>query len=126
MKKSNPMNTGRDVLIDTSRLKLYIDAIVNGGAAPEPITRVDFFLAKIAGEEVTPPEPLTRIEFLLARIAGADAPLPEQPYYRIELYLAKIAGEDVAMPRPETATEQLLAEWAAGSDRRQLESGKPL
>lgn len=96
-----------------------------------PITREEFFLAKLAGQDVSTPAPITRIEryldiacgnaadipvpvtrleIFLAKIAGADVEIPA-PVFRPEYYLAAIAGADIAVPAPITRLEQALNEW---------------
>ena len=60
-----------------------------------------------------PETPLTRVEQYLAKTAGQDVALPNVPLTRIEQYLAKIAGQDVKIPDvPLTRNEQYLAEIA--------------
>ncbi len=56
-----------------------------------PLTRLETYLAKIAGEDITAPEARTRLEAYLAKIAEEDVEVPE-PRTRIEYYLNKIAG----------------------------------
>lgn len=58
---------------------------------PVPLNRTELFLAKIAGEDVTPPEPQSRQEMFLAKLAGADIVLPE-PLSLTEQWLALCAG----------------------------------
>lgn len=55
-----------------------------------PITRLEQYLAKIAGAADTAPAPLTRLEQFLARIAGVTGDAP-QPITRMEQYLSMIA-----------------------------------
>lgn len=55
-----------------------------------PITRLEQYLAKIAGAADTAPAPLTRLEQFLAKIAGVTGDSP-QPMTRIEQYLSMIA-----------------------------------
>ena len=43
---------------------------------PIPLSRVELYLAKAAGMDVTPPEPKTRLELFLAKIAGMDVETP--------------------------------------------------
>lgn len=56
----------------------------------EPITRIEHYLAKIAGEDVVTPEVKTRLEAYLAKIAGADIIVPEAKT-RLEYFLNEIA-----------------------------------
>lgn len=55
-----------------------------------PITRLEQYLAKIAGAADTAPAPLTRLEQFLAKIAGLTGDAP-QPITRLEQYLSMIA-----------------------------------
>lgn len=55
-----------------------------------PITRLEQYLAKIAGAADTAPAPLTRLEQFLAKIAGLTGDAP-QPITRMEQYLSMIA-----------------------------------
>lgn len=105
--------TKMDELIPITRIESFLDGIVNGSAVPDPETRIETFLAKIAGENVVTPEPITRIEVFLAKISGVDIPIP-QPITRIEMFLAKISGEDIVPPNPITRIEMYLAKWAEG------------
>lgn len=43
---------------------------------PIPLSRVELYLAKAAGMDVTPPEPKSRLELFLAKIAGMDVETP--------------------------------------------------
>lgn len=55
-----------------------------------PLTRIEKYLAKIAGEDITAPEARTRLEAYLAKIAEEDVEVPE-PRTRLEYYMNKIA-----------------------------------
>ena len=57
---------------------------------PNPITRSEQYLAKIAGAEPTLPTPITREERYLAKIAGENVDIPPAPITRTEQYLAAI------------------------------------
>ena len=96
------------------RIEKFLDAIVNSTTPPEPVFRVEYFLAKIAGADVVTPEPMFRIEKYLAKICGEDVEIPE-PAHRIEYWLAKKCGEDVETPEPVFRVEYWLDEWAGGS-----------
>lgn len=56
-----------------------------------PITREEYFLAKIAGEESPEIQPVTREEIFLAKAAGMDVPELE-PVTRKEWFISQIAG----------------------------------
>ena len=96
------------------RIEKFLDAIINSTTPPEPVFRVEYFLAKIAGADVVTPEPLFRIEKYLAKILGEDVEIPE-PAHRIEYWLAKKCGEDVETPDPVFRVEYWLEEWCGGS-----------
>lgn len=97
-----------------TREEIFLNAILESVQPPYAITRIEMYLAKIAGADVEIPEPITRIEKYLAKIAGESVTIPV-PKTRIEMYLAKIAGEDIEVPVPITRVEMYLAQWAAGA-----------
>ena len=96
------------------RIEKFLDAIINNTTPPEPVFRVEYFLAKIAGADVVTPEPMFRIEKYLAKILGEDVEIPE-PMFRTEFWLAKKCGEDVETPDPAFRVEYWLEEWCGGS-----------
>ena len=100
------------------RIEHFLDAIVSGTTPPEPVApaSVEFYLAKIAGADVQIPAfPISRVDHFLAKICGQNVTLPI-PQSREERYLAKIAGEDVEIPPfPINRIDFWLAEWASGS-----------
>lgn len=100
------------------RIEHFLDAIVSGTTPPEPVApaSVEFYLAKIAGADVQIPAfPISRVDHFLAKICGQNVTLPV-PQSREERYLAKIAGEDVEIPPfPINRIDFWLAEWASGS-----------
>ena len=57
----------------------------------EPYTRVEKFLARAGGQDVTTPEPITREELFLAdvveKIEGVDTPTQEQVDSAVNDYL---------------------------------------
>ena len=56
------------------------------------------------------PIPLSRVELYLAKIAGMDVTIPEEPMSRLEQFLAVLAGDaGVEMPTPLSLTEQWLS-----------------
>lgn len=60
----------------------------------EPITREEYYLAKIAGTyEGNTPEPVTIEEYYLATMAGDYSGNTPQPVTRLQYYMAKVAGE---------------------------------
>ena len=59
----------------------------------EPITREEYYLAKIAGTyEGNTPEPVTIEEYYLATMAGDYSGNTPQPVTRLQYYMAKVAG----------------------------------
>lgn len=56
----------------------------------KPITREEMYLAKAAGQDVSPPEPITRKEMFLAKIAGMEVETPGA-ITRIEMFANKAA-----------------------------------
>lgn len=56
------------------------------------------------------PIPLSRVELYLAKAAGMDVTIPEKPLSRLEQFLAVIAGDtNVEMPIPYSFSEQWLS-----------------
>ena len=53
---------------------------------PDPAFRVEYYLAKLCGENVEIPTPVFRIEFWLAKKCGMDVETPT-PAFRIEFWL---------------------------------------
>ena len=96
------------------REEFFLDAIINGTTPPDPIFRVEYFLAKIAGADVVTPTPIFRIEKYLAKICGEDVEIPD-PVFREEYWLAKKCGENVTTPTPVFRLEYFLEEWVNGS-----------
>lgn len=96
------------------RIEKFLDAIINSTTPPEPMFRVEYFLAKIGGADVVTPDPVFRIEKYLAKILGEDVEIPE-PMFRTEFWLAKKCGEDVETPDPAFRVEYWLEEWCGGS-----------
>ena len=86
----------------------------------EPITREEFYLNKLTGEEQNTPEPVTREEQYLARLCGADNIIPQTPETRREAYLAALCGEEVETPEPVTRIEQYM-NFAAGKSQSKPE-----
>lgn len=99
------------VLTPITREEYYLAKL--GGqdvATPEPVTRIETYLDIICGNSGEILTPITRVEFYLARIAGADVLIPT-PILRSEYYLAAIAGEEIDVPEPITRLEHFMYEW---------------
>ena len=99
-----------------SRLEYFLAKIIGDDVElPEPQTDVELYLAAVAGETVELPPPASRWTLYLAKILGQNVELPV-PQSRADLYLAKLAGEDVELPpMPLTRSEAYLALWADGA-----------
>lgn len=82
----------------------------------EPITREEYYLAKIAGAyEGKTPEPVTIEEYYLATMAGDYSGNTPQPVTRLQYYMAKVAGVwDGSIPAPVTRLEYYWAAIANG------------
>lgn len=79
-----------------------------------PITRIEYYLANLAGQEVAIPEPITRQEMFLAYLCGERETMPE-PITRIERYMAHAAGLDITRPNPITREEFFWYDYQGGS-----------
>lgn len=104
-------------MADYTRLEQYLDAISGGGGpVPDPVSREDCFLAKIAGADVQMPDPpYTRKETYLAYLAGADVIVP-QPVAHLEFFLYAACGGVISLPVPVTREEKLWALYTGGGD----------
>lgn len=82
----------------------------------EPITREEYYLAKIAGTyEGKTPKPVTNGEYYLATMAGDYSGNTPQPVTRLQYYMAKVAGVwDGSIPAPVTRLEYYWAAIANG------------
>lgn len=82
----------------------------------EPITRQEYYLAKIAGTyEGKTPKPVTNGEYYLATMAGDYSGNTPQPVTRLQYYMAKVAGVwDGSIPAPVTRLEYYWAAIANG------------
>lgn len=82
----------------------------------EPITREEYYLAKIAGTwQGKTPEPVTIEEYYLATMAGDYSGDTPQPVTRLQYYMAKAAGVwGGSIPAPVTRLEYYWAAIANG------------
>ena len=82
----------------------------------EPITREEYYLAKIAGTyKGKTPKPVTIEEYYLATMAGDYSGNTPQPVTRLQYYMAKVAGVwDGSIPAPVTRLEYYWAAIANG------------
>lgn len=85
----------------------------------EPITREEYYLAKIAGTyEGKTPEPVTIEEYYLATMAGDYSGNTPQPVTRLQYYMAKVAGVwGGSIPAPVTRLEYYWAAIASGEGK---------
>lgn len=85
----------------------------------EPITREEYYLAKIAGAyEGNTPEPVTIEEYYLATMAGDYSGNTPQPVTRLQYYMAKVAGVwGGSIPAPVTRLEYYWAAIASGEGK---------
>ena len=85
----------------------------------EPITREEYYLAKIAGTyKGKTPEPVTIDEYYLATMAGDYSGNTPQPVTRLKYYMAKVAGVwDGSIPAPVTRLEYYWAAIASGEGK---------
>lgn len=85
----------------------------------EPITREEYYLAKIAGTyEGKTPEPVTIEEYYLATMAGDYSGNTPQPVTRMQYYMAKVAGVwGGSIPAPVTRLEYYWAAIASGEGK---------
>lgn len=82
----------------------------------EPITREEYYLAKIAGTyKGKTPKPVTIEEYYLATMAGDYSGNTPQPVTRLQYYMAKVAGVWYgSIPAPVTRLEYYWAAIANG------------
>lgn len=85
----------------------------------EPITREEYYLAKIAGTyEGKTPAPVTIEEYYLATMAGDYSGNTPQPVTRLQYYMAKVAGVwGGSIPAPVTRLEYYWAAIASGEGK---------
>ena len=85
----------------------------------EPITREEYYLAKIAGKyEGKTPNPVTNDEYYLATMAGDYSGNTPQPVTRLQYYMAKVAGVwGGSIPAPVTRLEYYWSAIASGEGK---------
>ena len=85
----------------------------------EPITREEYYLAKIAGTyKGKTPKPVTIDEYYLATMAGDYSGNTPQPVTRLQYYMAKVAGVwGGSIPAPVTRLEYYWAAIASGEGK---------
>ena len=85
----------------------------------KPITREEYYLAKIAGTyKGKTPKPVTIEEYYLATMAGDYSGNTPQPVTRLQYYMAKVAGVwGGSIPAPVTRLEYYWAAIASGEGK---------
>ena len=79
------------------------------GKTPEPVTIEEYYLATMAGDySGNTPHPVTRLQYYMAKVAGVWGGSIPAPVTRLEYYWAAIAGKEGHIPDPVTRQEYLL------------------
>ena len=79
------------------------------GNTPEPVTIEEYYLATMAGDySGNAPQPVTRLQYYMAKAAGVYNGDVPAPVTRLEYYWAAIAGKEGHIPDPVTRQEHLL------------------
>lgn len=79
------------------------------GKTPEPVTIEEYYLATMAGDySGNTPQPVTRLQYYMAKAAGVWGGSIPAPVTRLEYYWAAIAGKEGYIPDPVTRQEYLL------------------
>lgn len=79
------------------------------GNTPEPVTIEEYYLATMAGDySGNTPQPVTRLQYYMAKAAGVWGGSIPAPVTRLEYYWAAIAGKEGHIPDPVTRQEYLL------------------
>lgn len=79
------------------------------GKTPEPVTIEEYYLATMAGDySGNTPQPVTRLQYYMAKAAGVYNGNVPAPVTRLEYYWAAIAGKEGHIPDPVTRQEYLL------------------
>ncbi len=79
------------------------------GKTPEPVTIEEYYLATMAGDySGNTPQPVTRLQYYMAKAAGVWGGSIPAPVTRLEYYWAAIAGKEGHIPDPVTRQEYLL------------------
>lgn len=79
------------------------------GKTPEPVTIEEYYLATMAGDySGNTPQPVTRLQYYMAKAAGVWGGSIPAPVTRLEYYWAAITGKEGHIPDPVTRQEYLL------------------
>ncbi|CDC47110.1 putative uncharacterized protein [Clostridium sp. CAG:58] len=95
-----------------TRLEYYLAKIAGtwDGRAPEPITIEEYYLAIMTGDySGNAPWPVTRLQYYMAKAAGVWSGNTPEPVTRVEQYWAAIANGGGNVPEPVTREEHLLS-----------------
>ena len=96
-----------------TRKEQYISRIVgNTDYSPKmEQTRLENFFTEVLKEATLKPDPESRYEKYLAKIAGREIGIPE-PVTRLERFLAKAAGMNISVPTPITREEMYWSTYS--------------
>lgn len=87
------------------------------GKTPEPVTIEEYYLATMAGDySGNTPQPVTRLQYYMAKAAGVWGGSIPAPVTRLEYYWAAIAGKEGHIPDPVTRQEYLLYAISQSND----------
>ena len=87
------------------------------GKTPEPVTIEEYYLAIMAGDySGNAPKPVTRLQYYMAKAAGVYNGNVPAPVTRLEYYWAAIAGKESHIPDPVTRQEYLLYAISQSND----------
>ena len=95
-----------------TRQEYYLAKIAGtwDGKTPEPITIEEYYLAIMTGDySGSAPQPVTRLQYYMAKAAGVWSGNTPEPVTRVEQYWAAIANGGGNVPEPVTREEHLLS-----------------
>lgn len=95
-----------------TRLEYYLAKIAGtwDGRTPEPITIEEYYLAIMTGDySGNAPWPVTRLQYYMEKAAGVWSGNTPEPVTRVEQYWAAIANGGGNVPEPVTREEHLLS-----------------
>lgn len=95
-----------------TRQEYYLAKIAGtwDGKTPEPITIEEYYLAIMTGDySGSAPQPVTRLQYYMAKAAGVWSGNTPKPVTRVEYYWSAIANGGRNVPEPVTREEHLLS-----------------
>lgn len=95
-----------------TRQEYYLAKIAGtwDGKTPEPITIEEYYLAIMTGDySGSAPQPVTRLQYYMAKAAGVWSGNTPKPVTRVEYYWSAIANGGGNVPEPVTREEHLLS-----------------